>query len=176
MLSLFRRRARTSHGVLGRLEGVDQRVEIGTGALTHVRRFRQTSPLATEAGGQLFGTITPELILVTRATGPYPHDERSRYRYRSDPTAAQRAIQQQSQAGLLYIGEWHTHAEDCPDASGLDDDAMRLILQRSRLNSNALLMLIVGRRASVDGLGLWTVAAERVHSWTLEDLPSLQAR
>jgi integrative and conjugative element protein (TIGR02256 family) len=136
-----------------------------------VHRYRQTSERATEAGGQLFGAITPELILVSRATGPYPGDERSRYRYRSDPAAAQRAIRQQSKSGLLYLGEWHTHAEDAPDASGLDDDAMRRILERSQLNSNALLMLIVGRNTTVVGLGLWTVAAERVHQWDLETLP-----
>lgn len=170
MVTLFRRKAQALRGVVGRLDGFDQRVEISTETLTHVRGFRQTSARATEAGGQLFGTITPELILVTRATGPYPYDERSRYRYRSDPVAAQQAIRQQSEAGLLYMGEWHTHAEDCPDASGLDDDAMRLILQKSHLNSNALLMLIVGRRASVDGLGLWTVAAERVLQWRLEEV------
>lgn len=173
-MNLFRRQTQTVHGVTGCLGGSDQRVEISADALAHVRSFRQTSARATEAGGQLFGTITPELVYVTRATGPYPRDERSRYRYRSDPAAAQRAIRQQSQAGLLYLGEWHTHAEDCPGASGLDDDAMRLILQRSQLNSNTLLMLIVGRRVSVDGLGLWSVAAKRVHQWTLEDLPPIE--
>jgi integrative and conjugative element protein (TIGR02256 family) len=174
MVNLFRRQTKKVYGVTGRLGGVDQRVGISADALVHVRSFRQTSARATEAGGQLFGTITPELVHVTKATGPYPRDERSRYRYRSDPAAAQHAIRQQSQAGLLYLGEWHTHAEDCPGASGLDDDAMRLILQRSQLNSNVLLMLIVGRRVSVDGLGLWAAAAERVHQWTLEGLPLIE--
>lgn len=167
MVSLWRRKVAESHSVVGRLDAVDQCLEISTGALAHVRSYRQTSARATEAGGQLFGTITPELIQVVKVTGPYPHDERSRYRYRSDPAAAQRAIRQQSQAGLLYLGEWHTHAEDLPDASGLDDEAMRLILRRSQLNSNALLMLIVGRSATVDGLAIWTIAPECIHQWRL---------
>lgn len=47
---------------------------------------------------------------------------------------------------------------------------MRRILERSELNSNALLMLIVRRDVTVDGLGLWTVGAERVHQWALETL------
>ena len=66
--------------VFGRLQAVEQRVELGADALTHMRGYRQTSLRATEAGGQLFGTIEPDLIQVSRATGPYPADERSRYR------------------------------------------------------------------------------------------------
>lgn len=154
--------------VFGQLEAVEQRVELSTDALTHMHGYRQTSSRATEAGGQLFGVITPELIHVSKATGPYPADERSRYRYRSNPAAAQRAIQEQSQAGLLYLGEWHTHAEDRPDASGLDDDAMRLLLARSQLNSNALLMLIVGRKTRIDSLALWAIVPDRVYKWALE--------
>lgn len=152
---------------MGHLADVDQRVRLCTDVLSHVRGHRQLSSRATEAGGQLFGTITTELIDVTKATGPYAGDERSRYRYRSSPAAAQRAIQEQSQAGLLYLGEWHTHAEDLPGASGLDDDAMRLLLARSQLNSNALLMLIVGRVETVAGLELLTVTPERLHRWNL---------
>lgn len=169
-MSLLRRTPPQLRVVDGQLDGIGQRLQISRQAFAHVCAYRQTSARATEAGGQLFGTLTSELISVTKATGPYARDERSRYRYRSDPAAAQRAIRLQSDAGLLYLGEWHTHAEDCPGSSGLDDDAMRLIIQRSQLNSNALLMLIVGRRTSVDGLGLWTVGADRVHQWKLSYL------
>ena len=136
--------------------------------MEHVRRHRQRSPWAKEAGGQLFGNISPALIVVTVATGPYSHDERSRYRYRSAPAAAQIAIEEQANAGLLYLGEWHTHAEDHPVASGLDGDAKRLLLAKSRLNSNALLLLIVGSKTTVKSIGLWTVAPQRVDHWNLE--------
>jgi hypothetical protein len=80
------------------------------------------------------------------------------------------AAVQQSKAGLPFLGEWHTRAEDVPDAPGLDDDAMRCILERSELNSNALLTLIVERNVTVKGLGLSTVGAERVHQWALKTL------
>jgi len=164
------RRQGTSFSAMGHLASVNQRVHINSAALTHVQRFCQTSARATEAGGQLFGTITPELVHVTAATGPYPQDERSRHRYRSDPVAAQRMIHRQSQAGLLYLGEWHTHAEDCPNASNLDDDAMRQILKRSRLNSNALLLLIVGRLMSIDGIALWCVTSRHTQQWKLQTI------
>ena len=45
---------------------------------------------------------------------------------------------------------------------------MRLLLARSQLNSNALLMLIIGRKTAVDSLALWTVASDRVYQWALE--------
>jgi len=154
--------------LVGRLEKVAQLVLFTADALAHVRRYRQWLPWAKEAGGQLFGTISAEQILVTTATGPYPRDERSCYRYRSDPAAAQHAIRAQAESGLLYLGEWHRHAEDRPDASGLDGDAMRLLLAKSQLNSNTLLMLIIGRKTTVDSLGLWTVAAKSVDQWSLE--------
>lgn len=166
-MNLFRRARVVVPPVMGHLADVNQRARLCADVLSHVRGHRQLSSKATEAGGQLFGTITEELIDVTKATGPFTGDERSRYRYRSNSSAAQRAIQEQSQAGLLYLGEWHTHAEDLPGASGLDDDAMQLLLARSQLNSNALLMLIVGRLETVTGLALFTVAPERVYRWNL---------
>jgi integrative and conjugative element protein (TIGR02256 family) len=136
--------------LIGWLESVSQQVVISAEALAHMRRHRQLSPWAKEGGGQLFGSIRAEQIHVTTATGPYRCDERSRYRYRSDPAAAQNAIRAQVEAGLLYLEEWHTHAEDQPDASGLDGEAMRLLRAKSQLNSNALLMCIVGRKTTVD--------------------------
>lgn len=167
MVNQLRRQGTPTAAVFGCLDGVDQRLELVADVLVHVRSYRQISWRATEAGGQLFGTITPELIRVEKATGPYLGDERSRRRYRSNPAAAQAAIQAQALAGLLYLGEWHTHAEDHPDASGLDEEAMSLLLARSQLNSNALLMLIVGRGVTVDGVAIWTVAPDRIHQWTL---------
>ena len=166
-MTMFRRAGAAVHPLIGHLPDVNQRVRLGVNVISHVHGHWQLSSRTTEAGGQLFGTISADLIDVTKATGPYTGDERSRYRYRSDPAAAQRAIHMQSQAGLLYIGEWHTHAEDHPGASALDNDAMQLLVARSQLNSNALLLLIVGRVETVAGLALFTVTTERVCRWNL---------
>ena len=176
MVTWLRPNGGCAPGLVGRLESVAQQLLLSADLLTYVRRHRQCSPWAKEAGGQVFGTISAEQIRVTVATGPYPLDERSRYRYRSDPAAAQHAIRAQSESGLLYLGEWPTHAEDHPGSSGLDGDAMRLLLAKSQLNSNALLMLIVGRKTTVDSLGLWTVTAERVDQWRLEYVATVSDR
>ena len=153
--------------VVGKLDGVDQLVVIEAAALKHVQRHRQTKPTSTEAGGQLFGTIERSRIRVLSATGPYIGDERERFRYRSNPTYAQRAIDRQAARGHLYLGEWHTHAEDTPNSSSLDHDAMNKLIASSRLNSNGLLMLIVGRLPSEQGIALWSVSPQRVSAWSL---------
>jgi integrative and conjugative element protein (TIGR02256 family) len=153
--------------VVGRLDGADQLVVLDAAALRHVQRHRQTRATSTEAGGQLFGTIELSHVRVLSATGPYAGDERTRYRYRSNPRAAQLAIDQQAARGLLYLGEWHTHAEDTPNSSSLDQDAMRKLIAGSRLNSNGLLLLIVGRLPNEQGLALWSVSPQRICEWRL---------
>ena len=155
------------HSIVGHLADTSQALSIARPALQHVRRHRQSTPWATEAGGQLFGTLNAAQVCVTEASGPYAGDERSRYRYRSNPAAAQRAIEDRHKRGLLYLGEWHTHAEDYPSTSGLDDDAMRRLIVSSQLNSNALLMMIVGRARSAEGLAVWSVSSEVARRWIL---------
>ncbi|MBF6618281.1 MAG: Mov34/MPN/PAD-1 family protein [Candidimonas sp.] len=153
--------------VIGLLADIDQRVLIAPEVIIYLRRRRQLTARAHEAGGQLFGTIDAAQVCVNVATGPYRGDERSRYRYRSDLKAAQRTINEQAKNGLLYLGEWHTHAEDRPDPSSLDDEAMRLLLKRSKLNSNSLLMMIVGRDPTVEGLRLWSISPDLSVQWQL---------
>lgn len=159
------------YSIVGRLDDTSQALSIGLQALQHVSRYRQSTPWATEAGGQLFGTLAATQVCVTEASGPYAGDERSRFRYRSNPAAAQRAIEDRHKRGLLYLGEWHTHAEDHPSASGLDCDAMRRLIASSQLNSNALLMMIVGRARSAAGLAVWSVSSAAARRWILSANP-----
>lgn len=159
----------STHPVVGRLDDNHQSLSIAPPVLRHVGRHRQSTPWATEAGGQLFGTINAGQVCVTQASGPHVGDERSRCRYRSNPAAAQRAIEYYHKRGLLYLGEWHTHAEDHPRVSSLDDDAMRRLIAHSQLNSNALLMMIVGRVPGAAGLGVWSISSEAVCEWSLSE-------
>lgn len=159
------------HSIVGHLADTSQALSIARSAFQHVGRHRQTTPWATEAGGQLFGTLDATQVCVTEASGPYAGDERSRYRYRSNPAAAQRAIEDRHKRGLLYLGEWHTHAEDYPSSSDLDDDAIRRLIAHSRLNSNALLMMIVGRARTTEGLAVWSVSSEAARRWILRANP-----
>lgn len=159
------------HSIIGHLADTSQALSIARLALQHISRHRQSAPWASEAGGQLFGTLNAARVCVIEASGPYAGDERSRHRYRSNPAAAQRAIEDRHKRGLLYLGEWHTHAEDYPSASGLDDDAMRRLIANSQLNSNTLLMMIVGRARSAAGLAVWSVSSGAARRWILSASP-----
>lgn len=159
----------SKYSVVGHLNENYQTLWIGSPALQHMNRHLQSTPWATEAGGQLFGTINAEQVCVTEVSGPYAGDERSRYRYRSNPAAAQRAIEERHKRGLLYLGEWHTHPEDSPSASSLDDDAMRRLISSSQLNSDALLLMIVGRARGAAGLAVWSIFSKTMRQWSLSE-------
>jgi integrative and conjugative element protein (TIGR02256 family) len=158
-----------NYSVVGHLDESCQTLWIAPTALQYVTRYVQATPWAAEAGGQLFGTINTEQVCVIQASGPYAGDERSRYRYRSNPDAAQRAIEEQYKRGLLYLGEWHTHAENNPSASSLDEDAMRCLISASHLNSDTLLMMIVGRARGAAGLAACCVSSKNVRQWSLSE-------
>jgi integrative and conjugative element protein (TIGR02256 family) len=166
MISSFSK-SMSTYSVVGHLDENNQTLRIAPSALRHVNRYRQSTPWATEAGGQLFGKINAEQVCVTEVSGPYSGDERTRYRYRSNPAAAQCAIEERHKRGLFYLGEWHTHAEDNPSSSGLDDDAMRRLISSSQLNSDALLMLIVGRARGAAGLAVWSISSIAMRQWSL---------
>ena len=149
-------------------EDCAQSIHLAQRTLQHILGYRQISRWATEAGGQLFGQIEKEQVKVICATGPYRGDERSRYRYRSHPAEAQWAIETKAKEGLLYLGEWHTHAEDFPNASDLDNDAMSRLITNSKLNSNGLLMLIVGRAPTPEGLALISISEGKIRQWSVQ--------
>lgn len=163
----FRKLLQSSKAILATCDSTAQRIVLRPPVVTHLQRYRQTWMFASEAGGQLFGTISLDAVSVEIATGPYRSDERSRYRYRSDAKAAQEAIEHQAKNGFLYLGEWHTHAEDLPNASSLDVDAMQRLIANSRLNSSALLMMIVGLKKSAKGMALFTATSNGLEQWTL---------
>ena len=153
--------------VIGRLDQSSQELQITEPVLRHVARHRQLTPWSSEAGGQLFGVVDAKKICIVEVAGPYIGDERSRYRYRSNPVAAQYAIDERYKRGLLYLGEWHTHAETYPNASDLDDKAMASLINSSNLNSNGLLMMIVGKASAVEGLAVWSISSKTMYRWEL---------
>ena len=165
----------SKYSVVGCLGESHQTLWIAPLALQHVNQHLQSTPCATEAGGQLFGSINAEQIVVAEASGPYAGDDRSRYRYQSNPVAAQRAIDEHHKRGLLYLGEWHTHAEDTPMVSRSDDDAMRRLISCSQLNSDVLLLMIVGRARGTAGLAVWNLTNKTMRQWSLSESSEEQA-
>ena len=136
--------------------------------LSYVRAHRQLEHCANEAGGQLFGVVSPQEVLITVATGPYAEDTRSRFSYRSSPQAANAAIETQEGGGLSYLGEWHTHAEGRPTPSSYDKATMSAISKKSTLRAGAAMMLIVGRSEILGGLYVGTVEKGNLRRWVAD--------
>lgn len=156
--------------VVGQLDGYSQTLIIDSSVFKHILQYRQITAKAKEAGGQLFGNINDSGIHVRKATGPYLGDRRRRSSYRSNQIAAQCAINRMSKKGYWYLGEWHTHAEDHPTASSMDRKAMNGILNKSDLNTNELLLFIVGRDPGVKGLAIWSSQNKEFLRWKLSFL------
>lgn len=159
--------------LIGKADGLDQEVRIERSVLRHLLSWQQHNSRAKEAGGQLFGLVASNCVDVKVATGPYRGDERERCHYRSAPRAAQLAIDKQAGRGLLYLGEWHTHAEDIPSASSSDHGAIRSLRAHSTLCTSALLMIIVGRLPPAAGVAMFSVdSSSRVVRWQIKLDPS----
>lgn len=167
MAGRFRINKRLPYCLYGEILDQTQQLRIEPVVLKCFMKNRQLTPHAKEAGGQLFGLVDPQCIWVKQAAGPYRGDERSRTHHRSCPISAQRAIDHQSKNGLLYLGEWHTHPESKPSPSDSDINAMRTICTESILNTDSLLMIIVGDSEEINGIGVWTVSNFSVSRWRL---------
>lgn len=144
-----------------------QRILFKERVIEHMARYRQLSWYSREAGGQLFGSFTSNEVLVLKATGPYRGDQRGRSSYRSNPQAAQQAIDRQAGEGLFYLGEWHTHPEEYPVASTTDHSAMEKLRRASKTRLETLLMVIQGREGGHRGLSLYSHGPDGLVQWRI---------
>lgn len=159
-----------------RCQEFDQLLRIEQKAIDYMLGYRQTAHRTTEAGGQLFGTVSPDAVRVMAATGPYPQDERRRYQYRSDPAAAKSAIDEQARAGRLYLGEWHTHAEEDPQPSRADVEAMQTLRMKSQLNASSVLLVIVGFCNRFDALSVCSFGNGTQEDWLPDPEAQIEIR
>jgi integrative and conjugative element protein (TIGR02256 family) len=120
--------------------------------------YRQRFPWQSEAGGQLFGTVSDAEVVIAAASKPSRRDDRGRTYFRTHPTTAKAAIAAAHGMGLLLLGEWHTHAERAPEPSMSDLLAIRDIMSRSKLNTSSIFVLIRGTAELPVGLAVFLVA------------------
>jgi integrative and conjugative element protein (TIGR02256 family) len=153
------------HGLKIVSDVFSQDILVNPNVVHHLIKNRQRHTWCLEAGGQLFGEIASEIITVKCASGPYPKDDRGPRHYRSHLKSAQRELNQQCRMGNHYIGEWHTHAERKPKISRDDLDAMRRIVDHSKLSVNGLLLLIVGQEFSLEGISAYSYIDHKLVQW-----------
>lgn len=107
----------------------------------------QTKSDDLEAGGLLLGYVRGPHLEITEATHPTKFDRRLKYLFeRMQELHASIAQMRwsESQGKIRYLGEWHTHPEDCPSPSAIDLHEWR-VLAKKRRDGRPVLAVIVGR-------------------------------
>ena len=148
-LSLNRRGRGDLRFAVGKSE---QTLRIRTNVLRHFKKHQQTRGWSLEAGGQLFAKLSLEEVVIEKATGPRRSDLRSRTSYVPDPVVEQSEIDHWYRKGLHYVGDWHTHPESVPQASGSDRASIRDSFIRSQHSLRGFLLIIVGTERIPTGL------------------------
>jgi integrative and conjugative element protein (TIGR02256 family) len=126
-------------------------VEINEATIEILRHRRQPNGASPERGGQLFGEVHTNRVIVTEATGARPGDKATPSSFVIDRRAAQREIDIRYRRGIHFLGDWHTHPVPCPSPSGRDLRSMHELFRTSRHELQASLMLIVGENANPTG-------------------------
>lgn len=124
------------------------RFQISATALAEIRKYVQDERDKAEAGGVLLGRhiIDTSDIVVDRVTVPMPGDSGSRFRFFRARRRHQAAIDQawrESEGTSTYLGEWHTHPEECPTPSLINQFDWRRKLWNDQF-SEPIFFVIVG--------------------------------
>lgn len=139
----------------------EARVEFDESVLALFEQHRQRHFWSTEAGGQLFCRFHHGTAYIAAATVPSEWDHRSRYSFWPSRPNEQRDIEANFAAGFHYIGDWHTHPEDCPTPSREDSRKLKDIFWHSQHELKYMLLVVVGRNPFPDGLWVGLVSRGR---------------
>lgn len=114
-----------------------------------LRQYRQSGITAREAGGVLLGFRRGQHIEVLEASAPTIFDERSRFSFVRKPAKHQKLAQvrwEESNGTVDHVGEWHTHPQQHPIPSFVDEKEWKA-MQFSRRDNSPMLGVIVGTKS-----------------------------
>jgi integrative and conjugative element protein (TIGR02256 family) len=131
------------------IDSSNNKVKIGSTALSGMKNFIQNTPQKEEAGGVLLGRflIGNNDVVVDHITVPVAGDKRTRFGYFRSKPAHQNRISEawsSSRGTCNYLGEWHTHPEDDPNPSGHDLANWKNKLNHDKFDGDFLIFIIVG--------------------------------
>lgn len=119
-------------------------ISLSGSSIRKLRSHRQLGWNASEAGGQLFGTISGEHWKIEDITGPRSSDLRTSRSYEPDRRAEQSEIDFFFGRGLHYLGDWHTHRERRPTPSSIDIATIKSVAAQSNTPLPCLLLGVIG--------------------------------
>jgi len=134
------------------LPGQKQRLIFTHRVLKHLFQQRQIKKTQSEAGGQLFAKITPQIVVVVAATGPHMRDLRKRFSFIPYKWRLKKEIHDSFSRGLHYVGDWHTHPQKKPKPSWLDLISMRECYIKSSHELDHFILVILGNSTGTKGI------------------------
>lgn len=111
----------------------------------------QTGPL--ETGGILIGryAATLDRAIVTAASGAPSDSRSSRHSFQRGVRGLQRRlVRAWHEDQEFYLGEWHSHPYNPPEASATDSARMRAIAESERYQCPEPVLLIIGGELTID--------------------------
>lgn len=125
-------------------------VQLSPTLLNIFKKQKQDEPGRNESGGILLGQLANEIIHIKKLSLPNIYDKATRFSFERDKTIAQIIINHEfvnSEGKVIYLGEWHSHPEDYPTPSPQDLFMIREQYLGNQLNSNFILLIVVGIKA-----------------------------
>lgn len=117
--------------------------------------FVQKSWRQHEAGGILLGEVSGKHIIIAKASVPSAFDKQRIMGFERNHVTAQLLIDYEyynTNGRIIYLGEWHTHAELSPEPSRQDIRMMAEQFFNNKLNVPLMIVLIKGTVQSFIGL------------------------
>lgn len=136
-------------------------------ALSHMYSHAQRRFWQKEAGGEVF-SFEPDSsgLIIDTARGPNPTDYRSRRAWNPDIHALYENRQSEFAQNKHAVGLWHTHPEESPSPSRLDQKTTKEYLESFQGERNFYLMVIIGNQGRIPAMTVWKAGSGAQDAWT----------
>lgn len=141
-------------------------IRFNSDIIDHMYQHAQLKLFDKEAGGQIFSE-SPEkpLINITKITGPYETDKRSRSMFNPDVQKINQDRINFFKEGFYPVGLWHTHPEKNPKPSLSDKKTTLEYLNAFEDKMHGFLLVILGNSGSPLNMSVWLATNESKNSW-----------
>ena len=125
------------------------RIKLPAEVIASIHGYVQNDCHKPEGGGVMLGRyiIDSQDVVIDKISFPMPGDRATRSTFFRKKKAHQQIIEREwedSNHTCTYLGEWHTHPEQCPSPSCIDEFNWKRKLKRDVFDSDFLFFLIAG--------------------------------